>query len=155
MNISVEVLTPEKFAPYGQVITRNSILPIEDGNEFSFELTSEGVEVGSSVCTGLLSCKSRPMIITQMEAHQRSSEVLVALRGDMVLAVAPADHFGEVKAFSFQEGDAVAMKVGTWHWIPFPVGDTDTLAMVLFADKTGDDDLHIRKLEKSLIIASV
>lgn len=152
MNIKVEALTREGFVPYGQVISRERILPVDDGSEFSFELTSEGVEVGKSVCTGMLACKARPMVITRMEAHKNSSEVLVALRGNMILAVAAPDRFGKVKAFAFNEGDAVAMKVGTWHWIPYPVGKENSLVMVLFADKTGDDDLHIRKLDESVVI---
>jgi ureidoglycolate hydrolase len=66
----------------------------------------------------------------RMYRHDTHTQVLLALNGPSVLAVAPADvdpatDAGRraVRAFRLEKLDAVVLHRGTWHWGPFPLGD--------------------------------
>jgi ureidoglycolate hydrolase len=63
--------------------------------------------------------------------HDTHTQVLLPLDVDSVIAVAPASvdfsdpaHLASVRAFALAPLDGFALFRGTWHWGPFPVGDT-------------------------------
>jgi ureidoglycolate hydrolase len=70
----------------------------------------------------------------QMFRHDTHTQVLLALNGPSVIAVAPAhadlsteDGLDTVRAFRLEKLDAVVLARGTWHWGPFPLGDEPVL----------------------------
>jgi ureidoglycolate hydrolase len=70
----------------------------------------------------------------QMFRHDTHTQVLLALNGPSVIAVAPADAdlsttagLDAVRAFRLEKLDAVVLHRGTWHWGPFPLGDEPVL----------------------------
>ena len=69
-----------------------------------------------------------------MFRHDTHTQVLLALNGPSVIAVAPADAdlssaagLDAVRAFRLEKLDAVVLHRGTWHWGPFPLGDEPVL----------------------------
>ena len=61
--------------------------------------------------------------------HDTHTQVLLALNGPSVIAVAPAgvdlsDPAGAdaIRAFRLEALDALVLHPGTWHWGPFPLG---------------------------------
>lgn len=124
------------------------------GEEFSFSLTSTGLNLGSSSCTGLLNAAFREKVVSKMERHRNTGEILVALEGESVICMAPPGKVSaaSVRAFAFPQGTVLAMNSGTWHWIPFPLDKSGARFLVIFQDRTGDDDLEIQDLDKNIVL---
>jgi len=89
-----------------------------------------------------------------MERHLDTGEILTSLRGDCILCAAPPGELKpeKIRAFSLKEGQAVVLQPGAWHWIPFPVKKEGARILVIFQDRTGEDDLEIRELDRILNI---
>ncbi len=74
------------------------------------------------------------LVCDRMYRHDTHTQVLLALNGPSVIAVAPAladlsttDGLDAVRAFRLEKLDAVVLQRGTWHWGPFPLGDEPVL----------------------------
>ena len=149
-------LQQETFAEFGKILTLDAVPAVDEHNEFDFHSTAGNIELAPRCCTGLLSCRNRERKVVKMECHHGSSEIVVALDGDMILVAAPHDDDlkdnTRVRAFLIKKGQAVAMKPDTWHWIPFPVQAKDCHALILFRDGTGDDDLNFRDLVEPVFV---
>jgi len=70
------------------------------------------------------------LMCARMYRHDTHTQVLLALDGPSVLAVAPAsaDFTGPadldgIRAFHLRPLDALVLHRGTWHWGPFPLGE--------------------------------
>jgi len=66
----------------------------------------------------------------RMYRHETHTQVLLALNGPSVIAVAPpgtdlssSDGTAGVRAFRLEPFQSVVLHRGTWHWGPFPLGD--------------------------------
>lgn len=147
-------LTAKNFEPFGRILTDADVRPVGASKEFDWYDTAGGIPMNETCCTGLLSCRPRERRVVKMERHLCTSEVLFPLDGNSVLVVAPPeDSLGSVsgvKAFRLPVGTSVVMKVGTWHWIPFPEGKEDVRILVLFRDGTGADDLDFKELPEAI-----
>jgi hypothetical protein len=69
------------------------------------------------------------LICDRLYRHDTHTQVLLALNGPSVLAVAPADvdldtdeGLDTVRAFRLETLEALVLHRGTWHWGPFPLG---------------------------------
>jgi len=74
------------------------------------------------------------LVCDRMYRHDTHTQVLLALNGPSVIAVAPAGAdlstpagLAEVRAFRLETQDAVVLHRGTWHWGPFPLGTEPVL----------------------------
>ena len=96
------------------------------------------------------------MIVSKMEHHARTSEILVAVKNDFVLCVAPANEqkveIDKIKAFKVKQGSVLVMSRACWHWIPFPLNNRNAEVLVIFRDKTGNDDLVYADLPEDVEI---
>lgn len=143
-------VSQENFIQFGALLSGNKLDAIAAGEEFSFTLTASEIALAPLCCTGVLRCAPRALQVNKMERHTDSSEILVALDGDFYLVLAPAEDDlksnEHIETFILKQGQAIVMKPGTWHWIPFPVEEAECRVMVLFKDGTGDNDLHFNEL---------
>lgn len=154
--MKIQALEQEAFAEFGEILSMDDVPSVDSANEFAFHDTAQGIRLASHCCTGVLSCRNRPRKVVKMERHHESSEVIVALDGDVVMVMAPSDDELEnntrVRSFLIKQGQAIVMKPNTWHWIPFPVDKQDVHALVLFKDATGANDLHFRDLTVPIVL---
>ena len=122
--------------------------------EFTFSLSSENLNLGGRSCTGLLKAAFRPGSLSRMERHLDTGEILTVLQGDCVLCAAPPGELKpeKIRAFLLKEGQAVVLQPGAWHWIPFPLKKVGARILVVFQDRTGEEDLEIRELDRILNI---
>jgi hypothetical protein len=74
------------------------------------------------------------LLCERMYRHDTHTQVLLALNGPSVLAVAPADAdlstpegAAAVRAFRLETLESLVLHRGTWHWGPFPLGDEPVL----------------------------
>lgn len=154
--MKVSELNTVTFSEFGKILTMDTIGAVDKKNEFDWYTTAGQIEMAPLCCSGLLSCRYRDRKVVKMECHHGSSEVIVALDGDMIMVAAPNDDDlkdnSRVRAFLIRKGQAIAMKPSTWHWIPFPVEKNDCHALVIFRDGTGDDDLNFKTLVEPVVV---
>jgi ureidoglycolate hydrolase len=74
------------------------------------------------------------LVCERMYRHDTHTQVLLALNGPSVIAVAPSDSdpstpagWASVRAFRLETLQSVVLHRGTWHWGPFPLGDEPVL----------------------------
>ena len=48
--------------------------------------------------------------------------------------------------------EAIKMHAGTWHWLPIPLRGDEVKFLVLFADRTEDDDMEIVSLAEPVSV---
>lgn len=92
--------------------------------------------------------KKRPYVLTRMERHVKTVEVVIALNKGVIVPLAPTGDLKEVenqiKAFYLPAGQGLIINEGVWHLAPFPLEETAEV-LVLFADGTGANDLEFQE----------
>ena len=154
--LNITKLTNENFSGFGKVLSSGSFDPVSLEEEFTWKDIAGDLNLVSPSCTGQLNCRFREKILKEVECHTKTPEIMIALKGDSLLCVAPAGiktpEADDVRCFSVEEGAALMMNTAVWHWIPYPLKDSGSQFLVLFRDGTGEDDLHFHTLKQSIII---
>jgi hypothetical protein len=160
MVLEIEALETADLLEIGRHLTPAMGVHPGSGQEFSFGLVMDDLELPAPLCAGRLECASRPMVVTRMERHLRTPELLSAVDGDAVLCVAPPQEPKEgrlegMRALKIRQGQSVLLATGAWHWIPFPAGSGagSCQFLVVFRSGTGDEDLQIIDLAESVGMA--
>jgi ureidoglycolate lyase len=140
--VRAEPLTPEAFAPFGQVIASGDmVMELRDGEQFALNV---------------LSYDRHPLVCDHLNRHHRATQALVALAGRPTLVVvAPPeldfstrDHLSGVRAFVCDGTAGINIALSTWHWGPYPLMDHVDLVNVQGAGFL--DDNEVAHLERDL-----
>jgi ureidoglycolate hydrolase len=151
-------LDAEEFKSYGQIISASHGKPLADEEEFIYWGKVSELVMGERISTGVLICRNRARIVSKLERHVLTPEILVAVSGDSLICVAkPSSGDGGepiegIQVFRIRQGDAFVMAAGTWHWIPFPADREQAKYLVIFASGTEDEDLEVRELDAPISI---
>jgi ureidoglycolate lyase len=134
LRLTVQELTPEAFAPYGEVS--------EPRSSFRLDFSSQP----ASFCH--VRIEYRPLHLLFFARHLYTTQSYVPLGGsESVLVVAPPSDLLDTEAvpdlaraaaFRLTGGCAVNLHRGTWHRTPMPLGEFGDF-MVLDRDGTLDD----------------
>ncbi len=154
VEIPLRPLTPEGFAPFGQIIGDPGASPVFTGATFqSWSLDSE-VE-GPAELMFIRYIHQRPFAFTALERHLNVTQTFVPLGGaESVMVVAPpAPLYSDgvpdptvVRAFHFPGDRGLMLWCGTWHALTrFPVHPSGAA----FAFITGRNTQ--RELERQLV----
>ena len=144
MNITVEPLTEEAFAPYGQVI---ALGPLGRAHSTRYAADVENrrpkarlnVSISQQIPTPL------PLVVKAMEKHPHSAQTFVPTAAELYLVlVCPKDGEGgpdlaNLKAFVADGGQGINYHPDTWHH-PFTVLDGPAECVVLRYDMDDDED---------------
>ena len=122
----------EAWAPFGWVPVADTD-PADGSGRLGYEWGDPHVNVISHA-PDEVDRDGDGLVCDRMYRHDTHTQVLLALNGPSVLAVAPADvdvstqaGLDTVRAFRLEKLDAVVLHRGTWHWGPFPLGDEPVL----------------------------
>ncbi len=158
-ELQVKQLTVNNFKPFGQILSPlNGAVPDADGPEFACYSTLDAEELGEKRIVANLICKKRDYILSKLERHTGTSEILAALDGDSFLCAAPPKtdpsncSVEDISVFLIRQGDTVMMNTGVWHWIPYPVSVPCVRFLLMFKEKTGENDLEIKALPEKILI---
>ncbi len=137
-------LTPERFAPYGDVIESSRDRSVAM-NEARFDRFDEvcNIDIDGSVAVGVARCRTAtalPLLVEKLERHTLGSQAFMPLQhAATVIVVAPPGEdvdVSELRAFATRPGQGFNYRRGTWHMplIAFVEGHE-----FLVIDRAGDD----------------
>lgn len=152
-----ESVSADAFALFGQLLNKPSGKPLADTAEMTYWGGIARFEFPEELSSGFLTSRHTSSKVEQLERHQKTGEILVALNSDAVICMAtPGSRVetgeAELGAFLVRRGDAIKMHPGTWHWLPIPVGTDEARFLVLFADRTESEDLEVVELPEPVTV---
>lgn len=121
-RLAIAPLTPEAFAPFGEVIAPEAArraFPINAGNTRRFhdlanvECLGDGARVGISLFRG--QPRAMPFTVTMLERHPLGSQAFVPLSKTPYLIVVATAPDAVPRAFLARSGEGVNYRRGTWH----------------------------------------
>ena len=153
-TIQVRPITNESFAPFGQFyhITKPKGYPLsgEIHRFYPDRLTASSAHnVGYSP---LVVQKPERMIITAVEYHTTTWEMILPLDDDMILHVAPASGGTPVpeltQAFLVPAHTLVKINAAIWHLAPLPATKQTLTAMIILPECTYANDCTVVNLSE-------
>lgn len=144
MEISVEPLTEEAFAPYGQIIALGPL-----GRAHSTRYAADVANLRSSAKLNVSISQQiptpLPMVVKAMEMHPHSAQTFIPTEMKRYLIlVCPKDgdgnpDIGQLKAFVADGSQGINYHADTWHH-PFTVLDDPGECVMLRYDMDDDED---------------
>jgi len=158
IELKVERLTVKAFASYGEIIGRTDSKPAVDNDDMSFSPGISNLELAhKGGMFSLLDIKRpRPFICENLERHINCTEALIPLEGQSICVVALSKDMKDpksvvdlnsAKAFFMDGTLAVNLKIGAWHWLPYPISQKASF-VVVFEKDTHKEDIEIIDLKK-------
>lgn len=148
-TVTVEPLTLEAFAPFGQFYTMSE----PQGYALCGELHRffpDRVVADSQHRIGfspILVKKPEKMIVTQQEYHTTTWEMILPLNDDIILHVAPASGGTPVtelaKAFLVPKNTLVKLNSAVWHLAPLPANVDELAAVIVLPECTYANDCTV------------
>jgi ureidoglycolate hydrolase len=154
MELKAVELSPQALRGIGVIIIPREWPAINDDSGFHYAETNGALGLESTLSSGSLDCAPRPKTLKKMERHLKTREMLVALKGESIVCLAPPQEpsggsLQGITAVRVKAGDVFILETGAWHWIPFPVGTQAARFLVVFKARTGQDDLYFCDLAES------
>ncbi len=139
-RLRVEALTPEAFAPFGEVIAVGAatrVYPINGGTSQRHHALAR-VEVGTG--HGLISiaraeARALPFAIRMLECHPLGSQAWIPLSQTPYLIVVAESPQHPPRCFLAANGEGVNYRTGTWH---HPLIALDTVSDFVIIDRGGE-----------------
>jgi ureidoglycolate hydrolase len=146
-------LSREVFAPYGQIVIRPTDEPAVCNEMFAYWPALATTQIAGEIEISWLKLMRRPLEFGELERHLATPELIVPMDGTVLLPVAPPEHLDnsdcvpspeKAEVFRVEQGQAVLLHTGTWHWAPFPLG-SQASCLIIFKKDTGAKDLIIQE----------
>jgi ureidoglycolate lyase len=139
--LTVEPLTREGFAPFGDVIAAEGAqqaYAINSGTTQRFHDLAEidTTRDGGRTIVSLFRAQPRelPFVVTMLERHPLGSQAFVPLSARPYLVVVATDPSATPRAFLARDGQGVNYRPGTWH---HPLLALDAVSDFLVIDRAG------------------
>jgi ureidoglycolate lyase len=140
--VHAEPLTPEAFAPYGQVIGREDVrIELRESEVFHLDI---------------IAYKRKPIRVDHLNRHYTATQALVPLDGKPVVIVVGApelsfqslDDVSKLRAFVFDGSRGINLALKVWHEGPFPL--LEHVDLVNVQGKNVEQDNEVAYLERDL-----
>ena len=152
-------ITRENFAAYGDLITSDSIKPIDINAGYAKRFDdlakiNTSKDKGKTIVSIFSALKrSFPMKIDMMEKHPLGSQAFVPMKETIFLSfVAPpgdAPEINKIQSFIIPPKMGINYKPGIWH---FPLISTEDTNFLVIDRKGNGENLTIHKFENQEII---
>ncbi len=148
-TIKVSKLTQEAFEPFGQVL--NETGREAKGNPDTHFWYPKAVVLEDPVSINLMRVVPHEFVLKDFEAHDHTTENLLAMDGDLIVGMAPAGELKEenVMAFYIPSGQGISLKPSVWHAVPFAVG-RDVMSVCIFKNNTSQEDIYFDSIPEEL-----
>ena len=141
-TLTVEPLTRDAFAPFGEVIAADAArttYAVNDGTSQRFHALGHVDSDGGATVLSIFRAQPRtlPFGVRMLERHPRGSQAFVPLSGAPYLVVVAIDPSQPPRAFLARGDQGVNFRKGTWH---HPLLALERESDFLVVDREGDDD---------------
>lgn len=144
MEITVQPLTEDAFAPYGQVIALGP-LGRAHSTRYAADVENRRAEAKLNVSISQQIPTPLPLVVKAMEMHPHSAQTFVPTTAEryLILVCPKADNgdpdIDNLKAFVADGGQGINYHADTWHH-PFTALDGPAECVVLRYDMDDDED---------------
>ena len=153
LQIKVQKLTPEAFAPYGQVLD----LPATQEGAVTSDRFTFWPKLTEYVCDsgrfqiGVSTLYKRPFRMCDFERHYHTHEFMIPLNGDMIIVFTKnkgmdkneEPDYTQAEAFLINKEQGVVINPWVWHWTPMPVEhDINQICSFAYDTEVNDVDIH-------------
>lgn len=143
-ELAARPLERDAFARYGTVVERPGRPHDAEGPGWRWWAQTATLDAtGDAYGVGFLALEPAPLRFDWAERHDRSPELIVALAGDCLVYVSPADTArdapGPFEVFRLRPGQGVILHPGVWHGAPLAAAGP-AAAIVLLRVGTGVED---------------
>lgn len=148
-TIKVKKLTKEAFAPYGEVLTIEG--REAGGNPASHLWYPQVVVIDDPTSINLMKVVPHEFVLKDFEKHDKTTENLLAMDGDLIVGVAKAGELEDeaVEAFYIPAGLGISLKPSVWHAVPFAVGK-EVMSVCIFKNNTSHEDIYFASISEEL-----
>ena len=158
MQLRIQNLTAEAFAPFGEVIAQPARERDAAGPGWQWWgetalLAADGRPFG----VGYLDLRPADLRFDWAERHMRSAELLIPAGGDCLLYAGPPEHPEEpgrlpplerFQVFRVRQGQGALLRPGVWHGAPLAI-DRPLSVVVLLLQGTGAGDTSVVRFEST------
>lgn len=153
IQVQIENLSSESFAPYGKVVDIPATAPSKEGDGWDCWSYIQMLDVTEPIGFGLVETRQREFIVSAMERHVSREELLLTFDREIIQPVALCKDISNpeeqpdsntVKCFLIKPGQAIVINRGVWHSPAYPASAD---ARYLFAiekkkDAFGDEMIN-------------
>jgi ureidoglycolate lyase len=162
MQVKVQMLNSNSFAPYGEVLEPQECSPAIAEPLIDFWPGVSNIETTSNFAQlNWLEIKMpRPFISESVEHHVFTTEALIPVSGQSIVLFGLSEDmdstdssidYSTFAAFIIDGSKAVNLKKGVWHDLPFLLSEKAQF-IVIFEKHTIENDLQVVKLKESIEI---
>jgi hypothetical protein len=114
------------------------------------------IEAPGGVEFGICAYEHRDFVVENLEQHRRSDELLYAIDDDFLMPAAPnlagvnQPDFSRACVLRVRRSEGVIFAPGAWHWVPYPVKEGKSFALVGFAIDTPANDMSFHPFTPGL-----
>jgi ureidoglycolate lyase len=144
MNIRIEDVTPQTFAPFGDLLPPGT--PGGGRQELIEELQNKRSSARARLSMAAVDPKSLPLTAAKMERHVYSSQAFVPLEcASYLVVVAPkgaagAPDLSRLRAFRIPGDTGINYRPDTWHHPLTALDRIGRFAVLTFVDGTESDE---------------
>ncbi|MHB8065399.1 MAG: ureidoglycolate lyase [Ruminiclostridium sp.] len=137
-KIKAEKITIEEFSPFGSFTSITEPKGSHLGDFYNDKVlfpVSGNMPIAFS---SLILHKQEKMIVTTVEYHNSTGEVIVVMDDDVVIHVAPPTNAPVpelTKAFIVPKGTVLELKTGVWHNGCFPINNQEAHVLIVLPER--------------------
>ena len=153
-----EPLTSDAFAPFGRAVDTPAREPDATGDPWRWWAETALLDAGDRrYGVGYLEIEPGRAAFDWAERHLRTEELVIPVRGELLLYVGPPDQGSKparerFRVFRMAPGQAAVMRRGVWHGAPL-AADGPATALVLLQERTGREDTELVRFEEVAVEA--
>lgn len=157
MNVHAIPLTPEQFAPYGQVLMAENNVP--ERKAWAAKIDNQRPDARANVTFMSLEPEHYPVEITELERHRFSHQLFVPLEETTHLVVVcpslddGSPDLSRVQAFNATQGQSVNYNADIWHAPRMVLHKPGSFVMMRW-DADTPDDTELVALDRPLVIGT-
>jgi len=149
--VRAEILTPEKFKPFGRLIEVPSGKADVERDYLRWWGGLYDLDFQDTASIGYLEIQRREFLVSELERHVKAAEIFISIEGVSIMPFAPASasdnpearpSLDKLTAFIVDGTQGMIIERGVWHFPPFPV--TQKMGFILIVRKETADDLDIK-----------
>lgn len=152
-KIKVAELSRKDYQNFGQFVNLPTHQPTIQDEIVQYWAGLAGMEISGTIDVGWVTMKKRPLVLTQLERHFATVEIVIPMDDTLILPVAvgrrPFDFQSQpvskdVRGFYLRLGQMVTFAPGTWHFGGFPVNKAEASFMVFTRRGTSETDVSLQ-----------